>query len=270
MEEKKQIDNKDYENKLIYEVWPSNNKFFINGRCITGPDKKAFFISLLTIFILELLFVFFELPFFVSECNVWGPILIAIQLIGTGFSILNFLRCSFMDPGILPRAPNRDAEWEKNPFSKPPTTKPILINGVKIKVKYCETCNIYRPPRTSHCSICNNCVRRFDHHCPWIGNCVAERNYNHFLFFVQGITLVLVYSTAICIVHILVLSVRSKNTGAAALEDALREAYMSPVIALLCFIVFCFVITLCGFHCMLLFSNQTTNELVFLFILMII
>lgn len=49
--------------------------------------------------------------------------------------------------------------------------------------RYCETCKIMRPPKSSHCSTCNHCVKGFDHHCNFIANCVGIRNRSNFLWF---------------------------------------------------------------------------------------
>lgn len=58
-------------------------------------------------------------------------------------------------------------------------------------IKFCETCLIFRPPRTIHCNICDCCIRGFDHHCLWLGTCIGYRNYVSFQTFLLIINVVL-------------------------------------------------------------------------------
>lgn len=98
------------------------------------------------------------------------------------------LLTSGRDPGIIPRSEHPPqveedgdssmlpADWQVNQAStsiiRP--TKEVLVNRVIVRVKYCHTCMLYRPPRCTHCSRCDNCVERFDHHCPWVGQCIGK------------------------------------------------------------------------------------------------
>jgi hypothetical protein len=50
-------------------------------------------------------------------------------------------------------------------YRPPPRTKDILVRGQPVRLKYCYTCKIFRPPRASHCSLCDNCVGKFQFRC---------------------------------------------------------------------------------------------------------
>ncbi|KAJ6664560.1 hypothetical protein lerEdw1_006133 [Lerista edwardsae] len=141
------------------------------------------------------------------------------------FVMGTLLRTSFSDPGVLPRAtPDEAADLERQigntediangsssgGYRPPPRTKEVVINGQTVKLKYCFTCKIFRPPRASHCSLCDNCVERFDHHCPWVGNCVGKRNYRFFYMFILSLSFLTVFIFAFVITHVIH---RSQTTG---------------------------------------------------------
>ena len=89
--------------------------------------------------------------------------------------------CSCSDLGVLPR--NIEGVVDYNNVFLNKKHKLTFIRCRKYNVKFCHTCNIFRPPGVSHCRKCNNCVEKFDHHCQWVGNCIGKNNYKYFLIF---------------------------------------------------------------------------------------
>ena len=99
--------------------------------------------------------------------------------------LITLVLTSGRDPGIVPRnayPPEPEPEDYdvtanindgQSPRPRLPRTKNVIVNGITVKIKYCDSCQLYRPLRCSHCSVCDNCVERFDHHCPWLGQCIG-------------------------------------------------------------------------------------------------
>uniref|UniRef100_A0A3Q3E487 Palmitoyltransferase n=1 Tax=Labrus bergylta TaxID=56723 RepID=A0A3Q3E487_9LABR len=243
-----------------WEVFPGKNRFYCDGRIIVARQGGVLPLTLGLILVTCGLFFVFDCPFLVKHLTS------CIPFIGGGlfvFVVITLLQTSFTDPGILPRAtPDEAAEIEKqidttgnSSYRPPPRTKEVVINQQVVKLKYCFTCKMFRPPRTSHCSLCDNCVERFDHHCPWVGNCVGKRNYRFFYTFIVSLSFLTAFIFGCVTTH---LSLRAQ--GGKGLVFALQESPGSAVELVICFFSVWSILGLSGFHTYLVASNLTTNE----------
>ncbi|XP_078109443.1 palmitoyltransferase ZDHHC18a isoform X2 [Sander vitreus] len=243
-----------------WEVFPGKNTFFCDGRIILARQSGVLPLTLGLIVVTCGLFFAFDCPFLVEHLTVFIPVIGGVLCV---FVLISLLRTSFTDPGILPRAtPDEAADIEKqidtsgsSTYRPPPRTKEILINQQVVKLKYCFTCKMFRPPRTSHCSLCDNCVERFDHHCPWVGNCVGKRNYRFFYSFIISLSFLTSFIFGCVITHITLRSQEGKN-----LVQAIQESPASVVELVICFFSIWSIMGLSGFHTYLVASNLTTNE----------
>ncbi|KAM6973433.1 palmitoyltransferase ZDHHC14-like isoform 2-T2 [Aplochiton taeniatus] len=244
-----------------WETFPGRNKFYCNGRIMMAKQTGVFYLTLVLILVTCGLFFTFDCPFLALQLTPAIPVVggvLCVFVLGTLF------RTSFSDPGVLPRAtPDEAADLERQidgangsapGYRPPPRTKEVVINGQTVKLKYCFTCKIFRPPRASHCTLCDNCVERFDHHCPWVGNCVGRRNYRFFYMFILSLSFLTIFIFSFVITHVII---RSHRAG---FLNALKDSPASVLEVVVCFFSVWSIVGLSGFHTYLISSNQTTNE----------
>lgn len=267
--------------KRLYRVWKGNNRFFCGGRCIFGPDVASVYLSVLLIIGPIITFCYQIISKIHNRVKLHEedviddrhhllsfPVLVVtliIMLSDLSFLLLTASR----DPGIVPRnAQSMESsdtsdfntpsmEWinGKNLHMKLPRTKDVVINGFSVKIKYCDTCLLYRPPRTSHCSVCNNCVQKFDHHCPWVGQCIGLRNYRFFFLFISTSTFLCIYVFTISLMNIL----HERKIYHSFLKLIAGEI-ISVILLMYAFLSVWFVGGLTIFHLYLICTNQTTYE----------
>nr|XP_020633655.1 probable palmitoyltransferase ZDHHC19 isoform X1 [Pogona vitticeps] len=114
--------------------------------------------------------LFFTFPCSWLAVNIsWAfPIICGHLFIPT---ILYFLLTSFTDTGILHRGIDQTL-----------MNQPVNMND--LNQHWCNKCQLYCLPHTSHCAWCDTCVEEFDHHCVWVNNCISCHNVRFFTLFV--------------------------------------------------------------------------------------
>ncbi|OVA17186.1 zinc finger protein [Macleaya cordata] len=254
--------------KRLYQVWKGSNRFFCGGRMIFGPDVASLFLSTLLIGGPALAFCYQVLTKIRSHDELLGYPVLVVGLTATILDLTFLFLTSGRDPGIVPRnlkppepedgfdSTTPSMEWVngRTPHLKLPRTKDVLVNGHSVRVKFCDTCLLYRPPRASHCSICNNCVQRFDHHCPWVGQCIGVRNYRFFFLFISSSTFLCLYVFVFSWIN--VFEQKHKDS----LWKTMSREVLSVILIVYCFISVWFVGGLTVFHSYLICTNQTTYE----------
>jgi len=231
--------------------WQGHNTILFNGRVIGGPEKSKTIRTLVLVSIPSLLFVAGVGNKFWKTGDKYVSIVAIILAV---LSIATLFKTAFTDPGIIPRKPGASR-------SHPPRYQDLCVNGRTVRLKYCQTCLIFRPPRSFHCPICENCVERFDHHCPWIGTCIGLRNYGWFTSFIW-------LTTTLCLFVLghsikLLIRVGNEKKGSPTWErfqHACREEVIAIILVVYVFLSMWFVTGLCLFHTYLVAKNKTTNE----------
>jgi len=248
--------------KRKWEVFPGKNKFYCDGRIMMAKQTGIFYFTVILIVVTCGLFFAFDCRYLAVHLTPAIPVVGVILFL---FVMATLLRTSFSDPGVIPRAtPDEAADIERqievpktgspSTYRPPPRTREVLIKGQVVKLKYCFTCKIFRPPRASHCSLCDNCVEQFDHHCPWVGNCVGKRNYRYFYLFIVSLSLLCIFIFACIITHIIL---RARESD---FLHAIKDSPPSILEGIVCFFSVWSIVGLAGFHTYLASSYQTTNE----------
>ena len=245
-----------------YENWEGNNYFPYFGHIVEGPCSfRPTMASGLAMTLPTGLFIGFNGEYITEH---WTKTILIVAGVLALLVLIFLILGSFRDPGIVRR------HFRSQFYSYERKTSRIFQLGFIRDYKYCGTCSIMRPIRSSHCHDCNNCVERCDHHCPWIGNCVGKRNYKYFYSFVIILTFMLLYLEGFCIAHIWkYLHDNLKDNDEKLDRDkrnhivaySLCDLIMSLYLIIYGIVCLAFTLSLLFYHNILVATNTTTKEL---------
>ncbi|KAK4983258.1 Eukaryotic peptide chain release factor GTP-binding subunit [Elasticomyces elasticus] len=264
-----------------WQYYQGNIVFFLGGRLQNARSNPLNAATGLLAIVPTALFFGFSAPWLWHNISPALPILFAYVLF---ICMSSFFHASFSDPGILPRnlhphppPVNNDPlaigpplnEWVMirqvqrkswfSPIQNPNSSsqKTDESRALEVPVKYCTSCNIWRPPRGHHCRICGSCVETQDHHCIWLNICVGRRNYRYFFTFIASGTLLALMLAAFSLTHLLVWRSRQPDV---TFRDAIRTWRVTFATFIYGALVSVYPVSLLGYHMFLTARGETTRE----------
>ncbi|KAJ6347112.1 hypothetical protein OIU76_003746 [Salix suchowensis] len=150
-EEIRRHNDSNAQNLRVYQTWKGSNIFCLGGRLVFGPDVRSLFLTIFLIMIPVILFCAFVSQRLINDFqHQLGYYVVAICVVLTAHVIILLFLTSARDPGIIPRNlhPPEDegssisVDWSGSQVAGPslPPTKDVIVNGMVVKVKYCQTC----------------------------------------------------------------------------------------------------------------------------------
>lgn len=150
----------------------------LNEYCVTRPRGGRLTPWLVLVFTLspQILYILFVATAFRGPWAILAFVLIYLLWGGSYFMT------AYRNPGVL----TETSAWNKVGVAKYLEDNSIDKDWKRFKgsiyvPRWCETCEMIRPPLCSHCSDCNKCILELDHHCGWVGNCIGKQNLKWFL-----------------------------------------------------------------------------------------
>ncbi|ELP86157.1 palmitoyltransferase ZDHHC9, putative [Entamoeba invadens IP1] len=254
--EKEEIIHNDAEAEyqLVYSNVLPISRNYCHSKCVIGGGYYRVYISVVMVLVPTIFHWIASVRWLIVDYNIaWFiPSLFFFCTI-----VLLDIFTTNANPGIIPRkirmigiTPQRCKTCDENVQ---------LQNAEYVTRKYCVTCLIVRPLRSSHCSYCNNCVDKFDHHCPWLGNCVGRRNYRSYFFLLFWSVMYLAY-IMVCSLAGLLVPIEKPWSWKAFLKSWKSHYFLEPFIFLYCFVCFGLIGYLFTRHVIQISFGQTTNE----------
>ncbi|KAJ8907280.1 hypothetical protein NDN08_007395 [Rhodosorus marinus] len=248
--------------KGVAEATAGNSKFGWNKRVVLGPDYWRWLVVVfgLTSSILGSSLI---AGWWLVENHLGVGIFFLVTTCLLSACTLVFVSLAAMtDPGILPRGTTSPEDVPESDNA----VRLVEVNGVPTIMKFCGTCQIWRPPRSHHCRKCDNCIEKFDHHCPYVGNCVGARNYHYLLKFIMSYLASMAFGFPMVILAITWESISLQSSQNLSPAEAFGTALKTDGTFLLFIYLFInvwfsfFCVRLLVIHLRLIWKNTTVAE----------